>query len=611
MKSILTSLLCFTCINLFAQSQQHSVFIDFGGAASPAPWHTISSHTAGAIDELYTAAGLPTGISVEVYDAFRGTNSSGTTLPDTSLGIPGTASGDSFYGNTEEFSGGTEPTGGIRLSNLDVNVRYTFTLFASRIATDNRETKYILHGMDSDSALLQVAGNTSDIVELSQYPDAQGEIKLQVRPGPNNNNTYGFFYLGAMKMNFVDSIDFMPSLQLVQPTGGENWEVGEEVAIRWQNTSLSPCELAYSTNDGQAWSIIDTVPAFATAYTWTVPNNPSDACLIRLRADTFDIHSPMNYAIIPAGEPCRIVVIGSSTAAGAGVSTSDSAWVNRFRNFVEPEDTRIEVINLARGGYTTYHLLPTGSSYGQEVNINADTARNITKALSLHPTAVIINLPSNDASRGYSLDTQMRNFHEMTQAANNEMVKAFVCTTQPKNFSDSNRINLQRDVRDSIFSFYGDYAIDFWSTIALPNGTIDPTYNSGDGTHLNDAGHRILFQRVADQVLTDSLCNPGQVSVIDVKKQNVDLSIFPNPASSELYVQLDNIPSDSESIVVTLFDAMGRSLSKQEATVYAAQQLIKVDLNQITQQLTFAFIVVQVEGKNYRKSIGKSILINR
>ena len=43
----------------------------------------------------------------------------------------------------------------------------------------------------------------------------------------------------------------------------------------------------------------------------------------------------------------------------------------------------------------------------------------------------------------------------------------------------------------------GESAVDFWTELALPGATIDPRYDSGDGIHLNDAGHRILFERMA------------------------------------------------------------------------------------------------------------------
>ena len=52
-----------------------------------------------------------------------------------------------------------------------------------------------------------------------------------------------------------------------------------------------------------------------------------------------------------------IVVIGSSTAEGAGAWPSDSSWVNRLRfsvrqNMADQADTIVH--NLGKGGYTTF-----------------------------------------------------------------------------------------------------------------------------------------------------------------------------------------------------------------------------------------------------------------
>ena len=91
-----------------------------------------------------------------------------------------------------------------------------------------------------------------------------------------------------------------------------------------------------------------------------------------------------------------IVVIGSSTAAGAGANPSSMAWVNRYRDFLDSINPGNDVINLALGGYNTYRLMP--SNFVPPINRPVpDTARNITKAISLNPDAIIVNLPSNDA----------------------------------------------------------------------------------------------------------------------------------------------------------------------------------------------------------------------
>ncbi len=191
-----------------------------------------------------------------------------------------------------------------------------------------------------------------------------------------------------------------------------------------------------------------------------------------------------------------VVVLGSSTAEGVGPQRAENTWVNRYRAYLQQRDPSVEVLNLARGGYTTYHLLPTGTPTPED-RPRVDTLRNITAALRRHPEAIIVNLPSNDRAAGYTVEEQLRNFDAMVAAAEAAGVPLWITTTQPRNLDDAGRRD-QRALRDSILTRYAPRVIDFWTGIALPDGRLDPTHDSGDHLHLNDEAHRLLFERVRD-----------------------------------------------------------------------------------------------------------------
>jgi lysophospholipase L1-like esterase len=189
----------------------------------------------------------------------------------------------------------------------------------------------------------------------------------------------------------------------------------------------------------------------------------------------------------------KIVILGSSTAFGTGPSHPDSAWVNRFRTYLQSIWKNSEVINLAKGGYVTYHILPDNFVPPTERPF-PDPKRNITKALSYNPTAIIINLPSNDASLDYSIKEQLQNYDMVLFLTKPKNIPVWVATTQPRNLSLSGRLNLM-EMRDSTFTRF-ENPIDFWTGLAEKSGNIKAEYNSGDGVHLNDAAHKILFERV-------------------------------------------------------------------------------------------------------------------
>lgn len=191
-----------------------------------------------------------------------------------------------------------------------------------------------------------------------------------------------------------------------------------------------------------------------------------------------------------------IVVLGSSTAAGAGASAPDYSWVNRFEAFLQKSPSyNGKVINLAAGGYTTYHILPAGTAETKS-RPTPDLARNITAALAHKPTMIIINLPSNDIALNYPVDKVLNNYRLVVDAA--APVPVYITTTQPRNLSQAQRTTLKR-LKEITKEVYGIKAIDFWTDIARADGTIKSEFNM-DGIHVNDRGHEILFQRVANSV---------------------------------------------------------------------------------------------------------------
>lgn len=191
-------------------------------------------------------------------------------------------------------------------------------------------------------------------------------------------------------------------------------------------------------------------------------------------------------------QPVKIVVLGSSTAAGTGPSSRDSAWVWRYRRYLQQINSQSEVINLAQGGYTTYRLMPHGH-VPQAGRPAVDSAKNITQALSLNPDAIIVNLPSND--RSYPIADQLANFDSLYRTSLRAGVPMWICTTQPIASSGA----YQREVRDSIVARYGTYALDFWTGIVVPATNLVDTVYAADAVHLNDLGHRILVQSVIDK----------------------------------------------------------------------------------------------------------------
>ncbi len=277
--------------------------------------------------------------------------------------------------------------------------------------------------------------------------------------------------------------------------------------------------------------------------------------------DTF-IYQASDAAPIPG---VYIVVLGSSTAEGTGPQDPHNAWVNRYRDFLKSENVNHQVINLAKGGYTTYHILPTNQST-PSYRPKPDPQRNITYALSLMPDAIIINLPSNDASSNYSVAEQLQNYDSVLVAAWSQKVPVWITTTQPRNLSETGRKNLM-EMRDSTFSRFGKYAIDFWSELAQSNGMIQPQYDCGDGIHLNDAAHAILCQRViAKDIHRGLMTRARQKNGIPTSARIV--SNYPNPFNSATRIEFE-IDAPVE-LSYQVFNIAGQLIFSMPVTSFSA-----------------------------------------
>jgi lysophospholipase L1-like esterase len=190
--------------------------------------------------------------------------------------------------------------------------------------------------------------------------------------------------------------------------------------------------------------------------------------------------------------PGLIVVLGSSTSAGTGPSNPKNAWVERYRAYLQQRFPDFALVNLAVGGQTTYHIQPTGfvPAAGRAA---PRTDKNISAALALRPSAVIVNMPSNDAAASIPISEQVANYERVAKLASDAGVLLWVSTSQPRNFDSDAQHLLLSQARDAINIKLAPRTLDFWTPFADASGNIESEYDSGDGVHLNDAAHARLF----------------------------------------------------------------------------------------------------------------------
>lgn len=202
----------------------YPINISFGSAVSSSSWNSLTNAQNSIISGLKDLEGNDTGIMIEVDDAFGGINTNGPTSTSTVLNMPSEVSSSSFYGNALPFNNKTETTGGFLLSRLNKEYIYSFTMFSSRIASDNRETYFTVDGANEKTVTVNSSGNINVVDIREIQPTSQGTISLRFGAGNNNNQANKFFYVNALQIkgtkleqNSIDedvqlSLKFHPSL---------------------------------------------------------------------------------------------------------------------------------------------------------------------------------------------------------------------------------------------------------------------------------------------------------------------------------------------------------------------------------------------------------------
>jgi hypothetical protein len=199
--------------------------------------------------------------------------------------------------------------------------------------------------------------------------------------------------------------------------------------------------------------------------------------------------------------------MGSSTTAGFGTTISDSCWVSRLKKYYECHLNQTNVVyNLGMPGYDIYRAMPTGYT-PPPARPYSDPAYNVSKACFILNGlqnnvngVVIVNYPTNNYDT-YSIPEIMTSLQIIYDSISTLGHRCFITTTQPRSDGNFNTSIVKKKlsvVKDSIIQRFGDAnTLNFWDGMFNPaDSTILPAYSYGDLIHFNDAGHRVLFERV-------------------------------------------------------------------------------------------------------------------
>jgi lysophospholipase L1-like esterase len=248
---------------------------------------------------------------------------------------------------------------------------------------------------------------------------------------------------------------------------------------------------------------------------------------------------------VPGQVKRKIGIIGSSTSQGGGSSSNDSSYVGLLRKYFVDNGLVDSVINFGTSGYSVFRAMP--SSYSPVgVQESPDVSKNITAILNRNVDVVIVNFPTNGFDI-LTLSEVMMAFQTIYDSCLAKGVECFITTTQPREDFTPLRQQFLKDLKNELISRFGNHAINFYDPVTIPGTTTTmPAYASGDNIHLNNAGHRQLFNKV---VAADIL-----------KKFTTSPSTFGSATSQN--TTITNLTQGEHRFQVTVTDGHQQSISR-------------------------------------------------
>jgi hypothetical protein len=115
-------------------------------------------------------------------------------------------------------------------------------------------------------------------------------------------------------------------IKVTTPNGGECWKIGTTHDLTWDHGSFSDSVIIeYTTNNGTAWDTIADTTTNDGVYPWTIPDTPSDSCLVRISHIGDSIPSDVSDSVFSIAYWCR----GDANGDGV-INAADVVYLTNY-----------------------------------------------------------------------------------------------------------------------------------------------------------------------------------------------------------------------------------------------------------------------------------------
>ena len=270
---------------------------------------------------------------------------------------------DTNFSIAEPYITITSPNGGESLegcsdSYITWQTGGTGSYFNIELSTDNGSTWESIAGSVYQSGY-SCSYNWDPITDMSS---SQCLIRISDRNTPAINDQSDAVF------ELIKNQDII----LTSPDGGEAWQVGSTQTISWVSSSTSDhFRVYYSVNNGSGWTSLTST--YSESYNWTIPENVSDECLIKIQdydnSCIYDV-SDANFSITPPTPEINITYPNAGNTLYAR-NNYNIAWTNAY-NDVEFVTLELSVDN----GLTWTEIVNVTENDGSYAWITPDLAES-------------------------------------------------------------------------------------------------------------------------------------------------------------------------------------------------------------------------------------------
>lgn len=265
---------------------------------------------------------------------------------------------------------------------------------------------------------------------------------------------------------------------------------------------------------------------------------------------------------VPGQTKKKVTIVGSSTVVGSNTTHADSTFVNRFKNYYKAQGLIDTVYNKGALG-------------------SAPWDHTISTDLQENPDIVILNFPSNQyygRTTSFIMGEFQKWYDEVVTVRGKQI---YITGTQPRPaFSAPEKAQLIM-LNDSLRNRFGTRFIELLKPLSVQpaNTETKAEFDALDGVHVNDAGHREIFNIIrAANVFQNTFSSASAIA--QSGSANTDVNGLVNGTHKFQVSVVDNngfAASDVSTVTVNITTA-----NQSPSANAGSPQTIYLPLSQVT-----------------------------